>query len=111
MVSEPRWCPCSHQSRGPGLCHIKEQFSEHDVGKVLADYAGKGVAVTLTGQFVRDFHVYLGTAPILDFVYELGNCPIQDLPPEMVTVYPPPEMATLPRVTKTAAQDRIDSPV
>ena len=77
------------QSKGPGLHHIKEQISEHDFENVLADYAGKGIAVTQTGQFVRDFHFYLDTAPRLDFIYELGNCPVQDLPPDMVTVYPP----------------------
>ena len=49
----------------------------------------RGIEVTQTGQFVADFHFYLNTEPKLDFVYELGNCPYQDLPPDMVSIYPP----------------------
>jgi methylmalonyl-CoA/ethylmalonyl-CoA epimerase len=45
--------------------------------------------VTQTGQFVADYHFYLNTEPKLDFVYELGNCPYQDLPPGLVSIYPP----------------------
>jgi hypothetical protein len=56
---------------------------------VVADYEARGIAVTQTGQFVRDFHFYLDTEPKLDFVFELGNCPYQELPADMVSVYPP----------------------
>ncbi len=75
--------------RGEGLHHIKEKIADDQIGKVVEDYAAKGVAVTQTGWFVKDVHFYLDTEPKLDFVYELGNCPYQELPPEMVTVYPP----------------------
>ena len=43
----------------------------------------------VTGQFFKDFHFYLDTEPRLDFVYELGNCPVQELPAGAFTVYPP----------------------
>lgn len=49
--------------------------------------------MTQTGQFVADFHFYLDTEPKLNFVYELGNCPYQDLPPDLVSIYPPEESA------------------
>jgi methylmalonyl-CoA/ethylmalonyl-CoA epimerase len=75
--------------RGEGLHHIKEKLSDDKLAVAVADYEQSGVAVTQTGQFVADFHFYLDTEPRLDFVYELGNCPYQDLPPEMVSIYPP----------------------
>lgn len=75
--------------RGPGLHHIKEKLSEDAMASVVEDYEARGIEVTQTGQFVADFHFYLNTEPKLDFVYELGNCPYQDLPEDMVSVYPP----------------------
>lgn len=75
--------------RGEGLHHIKEKLPDHKLSDVVAGYEKAGVAVTQTGQFVADFHFYLDTEPRLDFVYELGNCPYQDVPPDMVSVYPP----------------------
>jgi methylmalonyl-CoA/ethylmalonyl-CoA epimerase len=75
--------------RGEGLHHIKEKIADDQIGQVVEDYAAKGVAVTQTGWFVKDVHFYLDTEPKLDFIYELGNCPYQELPPEMVSVYPP----------------------
>ncbi len=75
--------------RGEGLHHIKEKIAGEALPGVVADYAARGIPVTQTGQFFADFHFYLDTEPALDFVYELGNCPYQDLPPEMVSVYPP----------------------
>jgi quinol monooxygenase YgiN len=63
------------------------------IGQVVQDYAARDVEVTQTGQFVADFHFYLDTEPKLDFVYELGNCPYQDLPPDLVSIYPPEESA------------------
>ena len=53
----------------------------------------RAVKVTQTGQFVADLHFYLDTEPKLNFVYELGNCPYQDLPPDLVSIYPPEESA------------------
>ena len=77
------------QRRGEGLHHIKEKLADDRMADIVEDYEARGIAVTQTGQFVKDFHFYLNTEPKLDFVYELGNCPYQDLPPELVSVYPP----------------------
>jgi methylmalonyl-CoA/ethylmalonyl-CoA epimerase len=45
--------------------------------------------VTQTGQFKEDFHYYLNTEPKLDFVLELGNCPLLNLPKDEFPIYPP----------------------
>jgi methylmalonyl-CoA/ethylmalonyl-CoA epimerase len=75
--------------KGEGLHHIKEKIADADMAGVVADYSGRGIRVTQTGQFFADFHFYLDTEPRLDFVYELGNCPVQDLPRDAFAVYPP----------------------
>ena len=77
------------ERRGEGLHHIKEKIADAEMATVVDDYQARGIAVTQTGQFIADFHFYLDTEPKLDFVYELGNCPYQDLPPDMVSIYPP----------------------
>ena len=77
------------QRRGEGLHHIKEKVTEDRLEQVVADYRNSGTDITQTGQFVADFHFYLNTEPKLDFVFELGNCPYQELPPDMVSIYPP----------------------
>ncbi len=77
------------QRKGEGLHHIKEYIPDEETEAVLADYRAKGIEVTQTGKFDADFHYYLDTEPKLDFVLELGNCPILDLPPDMYTVFPP----------------------
>ena len=77
------------QRRGEGLHHVKERIQDDQLAKVVKDYESRGVEITQTGQFFADFHFYLNTEPKLDFVYELGNCPYQELPPEMVSIYPP----------------------
>ena len=77
------------QRRGEGLHHIKEKVPDDQMAKVVKDYESRGVEITQTGQFFADFHFYLNTEPTLHFVYELGNCPYQELPPEMVSIYPP----------------------
>jgi hypothetical protein len=79
------------QRRGEGLHHIKEKIPNDRMAAVVQDYAARDVKVTQTGQFVADFHFYLDTEPKLDFVYELGNCPYQDLPRDLVSIYPPEE--------------------
>lgn len=76
------------QRRGEGLHHIKEKIPDENMARVVADYEARDIQVTQTGQFVADFHFYLNTEPKLNFVYELGNCPYQDLPPDMVSIYP-----------------------
>jgi len=75
--------------RGEGLHHIKEKIPDERMNAVVRDYKERGIDVTQTGQFVADFHFYLNTEPRLDFVYELGNCPYQELPPDVVSIYPP----------------------
>ena len=77
------------QRRGEGLHHIKEKIATDALPGVVADYEARGIPVTQTGQFFADFHFYLDTEPKLDFIYELGNCPYQDLPPDLVSIYPP----------------------
>ncbi len=77
------------QRHGEGLHHVKEKLPDDQMERVVADYESRGVAVTQTGQFVKDFHFYLDTEHKVDFVYELGNCPAQDLPANMFTIYPP----------------------
>jgi Glyoxalase/Bleomycin resistance protein/Dioxygenase superfamily len=77
------------QRRGEGLHHIKEKIPDDQLTKTVENYRASGVDVTQTGQFVADFHFYLDTEPKLQFIYELGNCPYQDLPPDMVSIYPP----------------------
>ncbi len=75
--------------RGEGLHHIKERVSDDAIDSVLDGYRKKGVGVTQSGHFFNDFHHYLDTESKLDFVYELGNCPVLNLPPGLVTIYPP----------------------
>jgi hypothetical protein len=77
--------------KGEGLHHIKEKIDDADMQRVVDGYAAMGIGVMQTGQFFRDFHFYLDTEPRLDFIYELGNCPVQDLPPDMFSIYPPEE--------------------
>lgn len=76
------------QEKGEGLHHIKEKISDDNMEKVLARYKEKGIEVTQSGLFGVSLHYYLNTEPFLDFIYELGNCPINNIPPEMITIYP-----------------------
>ena len=80
------------RKKGEGLHHIKEYIADDRTEETLAGYLAKGIKVTQTGKFDTDYHYYLDTEPRLDFVMELGNCPILDLPPEMFTVYPPEDI-------------------
>jgi len=78
-----------HLSRkGEGLHHIKEYIPDEQTEATLAFYRAKGIAVTQTGKFDADYHYYMDTEPKLDFVLELGNCPVLDLPPEVFTMFP-----------------------
>ena len=76
------------EEKGEGLHHIKEKISDEDMGGVLENYRKKGIGVTQTGLFGASVHYYLNTEPFLDFIYELGNCPAGNIPPEMITMYP-----------------------
>ena len=75
--------------KGEGLHHVKEKIADADMDAVVADYAARGIGITQTGWFFKDVHAYLDTEGRLDFIYELGNCPAQDLPPDAFTIYPP----------------------
>jgi methylmalonyl-CoA/ethylmalonyl-CoA epimerase len=92
-IIQPVYGPTIYQrfidEKGEGLHHIKEKVEEKDFEAVLAGYKALDIGVTQTGQFFADFHFYLDTEKKLDFIYELGNCPVQDVPAGMYTVYPP----------------------
>jgi methylmalonyl-CoA/ethylmalonyl-CoA epimerase len=77
------------QKHGEGLHHFKERISPDGIDEVLKEYKEKGIEVTQTGQFKEDFHYYLNTEPKLDFVLELGNCPLLNLPKDEFPIYPP----------------------
>jgi len=79
------------QKHGEGLHHFKERISQDDIDAVLKEYKDKGIEVTQTGQFKEDFHYYLNTEPKLDFVLELGNCPLLELSKEEYPEYPAEE--------------------
>jgi glyoxalase/bleomycin resistance protein/dioxygenase superfamily protein len=76
------------QKHGEGLHHIKERIADDAIEGVVQEYRDKGIGVTQTGQFETDFHYYLDTSPKLDFIYELGNCPILQLTPDKFSTYP-----------------------
>jgi methylmalonyl-CoA/ethylmalonyl-CoA epimerase len=81
------------QKHGEGLHHVKEQIHDDQIDTVIEEYRQKGVGVMQTGQFDVDVHYYLNTEPKVDFIWELGNCPLLDLPSEMYSVYPPEKQA------------------
>jgi Glyoxalase/Bleomycin resistance protein/Dioxygenase superfamily len=76
------------QKHGEGLHHIKERIADDAMEGVVQGYRDQGIGVTQTGQFETDFHYYLDTEPKLDFIYELGNCPILQLTPDKYWTYP-----------------------
>jgi methylmalonyl-CoA/ethylmalonyl-CoA epimerase len=76
------------QKHGEGLHHIKERITDDAIEGVVQEYRDKGIGVTQTGQFETDFHYYLDTEPKVDFIYELGNCPILQLAPDKFSTYP-----------------------
>lgn len=76
------------EKHGEGFHHIKEQLRDEDIEAVLAEYRSKGMKVMQTGQFDIDVHYYMDTKEKVDFIYELGNCPMLDLPPSMVEMFP-----------------------
>ncbi len=92
-IIQPVYGPTIYEAflreKGEGLHHIKERIPEDRFEQTLAAYRDKGIGVTQTGQFFKDFHFYLDTPGKLDFIYELGNCPVQDLPPGLFSIYPP----------------------
>ncbi len=91
-VIQPVYGPMIYEEylnrKGEGLHHIKERIADDDMERVLADYASKGIEVTQTGTFEEDVHYYLNTESDTSIIYELGNCPYIELPPEMVRIYP-----------------------
>lgn len=93
-LAQPVYGPNIYQrfleEHGEGLHHFKEKISDGDMEKVLAHYRQQGIEVTQSGRFLASTHYYLNTEPRLDFIVELGNCPAQRVPPELVRIYPPP---------------------
>jgi methylmalonyl-CoA/ethylmalonyl-CoA epimerase len=91
-IIQPVYGPTIYQAfiekHGEGLHHIKERIAEASTDAVLQEYQDRGIGVTQTGQFETDFHYYLNTEPKLDFIYELGNCPILELTPDKYWTYP-----------------------
>ena len=91
-IIEPVYGPTIYeafiQKHGEGLHHIKERIADDAIEGVVQEYRDKGIGVTQTGQFETDFHYYLDTEPKLDFIYELGNCPILELTPDKFWTYP-----------------------
>ena len=91
-IIQPVYGPTIYQAfiekHGEGLHHIKERIAEAATDAVLQEYRDKGIGVTQTGQFETDFHYYLNSEPKLDFIYELGNCPILELTPDKYWTYP-----------------------
>ena len=77
------------QKHGVGLHHIKEFVSQDNIGDLLKEYREKGIGVIQEAQFKEDFAYYLGTESNLDFMLELGNCPLLNLPAEEYPTYPP----------------------
>jgi methylmalonyl-CoA/ethylmalonyl-CoA epimerase len=77
------------QKHGEGLHHIKERIADDAIEGVVQEYRDQGISVTQTGQFETDFHYYLDTEAKLDFILELGNCPILRLTPDKFSTYPP----------------------
>jgi methylmalonyl-CoA/ethylmalonyl-CoA epimerase len=90
---QPVYGPTIYQAfidkHGEGLHHVKERITEEATEAVLQEYRDQGIGVTQTGQFETDFHYYLDSEPKLDFIYELGNCPILNLTPDLYSTYPP----------------------
>lgn len=76
------------QEKGEGLHHIKEQIPDDQIEAVLANYRSKGIGVMQTGRFDVDVHYYLATAPKTNFIHELGNCPILELPKDSYWTFP-----------------------
>jgi hypothetical protein len=94
---QPVYGPTIYQAfidrKGEGLHHIKEKIATEDMERVVKDYAERVIGVLQTGWFFKDVHAYLDTEPRLDFIHELGNCPVQDLPPDMFSIYPPEQQS------------------
>lgn len=73
---------------GPGLHHIKEKVSDEKIPGLLEDYQKKGVLVIQEGKLLKDIHYYLDTQNELKTYLEIGSCPENKLPDEIVSYYP-----------------------
>jgi len=74
--------------RGPGLFHVKEKIATEDWDATVKEFADKGVGILQTGWFFDDVHAYMDTEPTCDFIWELGNCPVIDVPEGMTRIFP-----------------------
>lgn len=79
------------QEKGEGLHHIKEKIATENIDSVISSYKRKGISVIQDGKLGDDLHFYLDTQQSLGFLYEIGNSPELDLPPEMYRIYPSEE--------------------
>ncbi len=73
---------------GEGLHHIKEKICPEKLDETLEKYAAMGISVLQTGWYRNDVHYYLDTQPVLNFIFEIGNCPAIELEPGSVRYYP-----------------------
>ncbi len=91
-IAQPVYGPSIYEeflkTHGEGLHHFKEKISDGDMENMLASYKKKGIGVMQSGRFIASTHYYLKTEPVLDIIVELGNCPVQNVPPELVRIYP-----------------------
>jgi len=76
------------KEKGEGLYHIKEKIGNDEIDSSIKQYEAKGIGIAQTGWFGADVHIVLDSEPFLDFIYELGNSPVIDVPAEMYYTYP-----------------------
>jgi methylmalonyl-CoA/ethylmalonyl-CoA epimerase len=77
------------KERGEGFHHIKEQVGDDELPGFLSGVEKRGIGVLQTGEFGPDVHYHLDTESKLQFIYEIGNCVLVDLPAGMASPYPP----------------------
>ena len=77
------------ERRGEGLQHIKEEMTLDDIKNKIEFFKSKDIDIAQTGWFGDvDLHCIFDTEPVLNFIYEVGNNPEFDLPPDMYYIYP-----------------------
>lgn len=76
--------------RGEGFHHVKEKIGDAQMAQELARYAGLGIGVMQAGVLDADTHVFLESEPVVDFIYELGNCAVLSNSGERIEIFPAP---------------------
>ena len=91
-VIQPEYGPSAYKKfldeKGPGIHHIKEHVPDERLDETLEDYKKKGLNVYFEGRFFKDLFYYLDSEKSIGAVYEIGNCPVQDLDPSIYSYYP-----------------------